>query len=118
MIPGLFNSIKRILKPGGKLLIANEHYVTSGWVATRIVSYFAHFTDKKRYYNLFTLRSPHPFDGEHWRTREELEEIFRNNGFRGEIKLYRGDLCKDKPTFYRRIGWRYYYVLLNMEERA
>lgn len=113
-IEGLFSSIKNLLKPGGKVLIANEHYVGFFWSTKRLLSYLKHFRRRKElfFYSLRELRAPHPTDGEHWRTRKELEGIFENNGFNWKFFLHKGDLCKNKNDLLSKIGWQYYHAIL------
>ena len=112
-IPGLFSNIKRLLKPCGRVLIANEHYVNWVWSLKRMLSYLYHFSDRRKlYYSLRNSRAPAPFDGEHWRTRSELEKIFKENGFMARFYVHEGDLCKDKPSLYRKLGWFYYHAIL------
>lgn len=110
----LFSNIQRLLKPGGSVLIACEHYVTPLWIAKKFLSYARHFSRRAElyYYPLSKLRSPEPFGGEHWRTRGELERIFAANGFDARFRVHPGDMCRDKPTVYHRIGWRYYHAIL------
>jgi SAM-dependent methyltransferase len=117
-LKGLFDNIKDILKPSGVVLITNEHFVTWAWVFKRMLSYAKHFKERKKlfYYPLSNLRSPDPFGGEHWRMRGELEEIFANNGFRAKFFIHDGDMCKDKPNLYQRVGWRYYHAILTRKD--
>lgn len=117
-IEGLFSNIKQLLKPGGKVLIANEHYINWIWILKRLLSYLRHFSSRSElfYYPLRNLRAFHRFSGEHWRTRGELEKIFNDNGFTAQFFLHDGDLCKDKPTFYHRAGWRYYHAILRLSD--
>lgn len=112
-IPDLFKNIRRLLKKNGMVLIANEHYVNFFWILKRFVSYIKNFSKRDTIgIYLSNLRAPHPFDGEHWRTRQELEDIFRREGFNAQFFLHKEDLCKDKPTFYHTVGWYYYYAVL------
>lgn len=115
-LEGLFLNIKRLLKPQGSVLIACEHYVTWLWLLKRILGYIKHFPKRSTlfYYPLNKLRAPDPFGGEHWRTRKELEKIFAKNGFIGQFFVHAEDMCKDKPIFYQRIGWRYYHAILRL----
>lgn len=110
----LFLNIKKILKPHGKVLIANEHYVNYVWTLKRFLSYLKGLLKRKEVFNgtLTSLRAPDPFDGEHWRTRKELEHIFHQNGFRYQFFIHKGDLCLDKYSWYHRLGWFYYYAVL------
>ena len=116
-LAGLFINIKELLKPGGRVLIANEHYVNWIWSFKRLASYIKHYRRRKElfYFPLGKLRACHPFDGEHWRTRKELNRIFKENGFIPRFFIHKADLCKDKPSLYERIGWRYYHVILEPE---
>ncbi|MDD5269589.1 MAG: class I SAM-dependent methyltransferase [Candidatus Omnitrophica bacterium] len=113
-LDGLFSNIKGILKPRGKVLIANEHYVDMLWSAKRILSYSKHFGSRKElfFYTLRRPRTPHPTDGEHWRTRRELEKIFDRYGFKYRFYLHKGDLCKNKKDLLSKIGWHYYNAVL------
>jgi len=113
-MPALFQGIRRILKPDGEVLIANEHYVDWRWTVKKFISYLWHSCKlEKLYYHPFgKLRVPHPYDNEHWRTRKELEDIIRKNGFEPAFFVHNGDLCKDKPNVYHRIGWHYYHAIL------
>lgn len=113
----LFRNIKNILKSSpekGRGLIANEHYVTPFWTFKQMLSWMKHFADRSQlYYGPGKWRTPHPFDGEHWRTRREIEQIFQQFGFTHNIYLHDGDLCKDKANLYRKIGWKYYHAVLS-----
>ena len=112
-IPALFSNIKDLLAKGGKVLIANDHYVNFFWVVIRFLSFIKNFKNRKeKGISLTNLRAPDPFSGEHWRTRKEIEDIFSAQGFKASIFIHDGDLCKDKPYFYLRAGWKYYYALL------
>jgi len=113
-IDGLFSNIKRMLKPDGKVLIASEHYVNWFWCLKRMISYLYHFRDQQKpYYSFGNIRSPQPFGGEHWRTKEELERMFKTHGFVAQFFVYKGDLCKDKHSLYRKLGWYYYCAILD-----
>lgn len=116
----LFSNIRSILKSTpvkGRLLIANEHYVTPFWTLKRMLSWMKHFADRASlFYSPGKWRSPYPFDGEHWRTRKEVEEIFKQYGFSYDIYVHDGDLCKDKETLYQRIGWKYYHAVLTLDK--
>ena len=114
-LPGLFSNMRRLLKSNGRVLIANEHYVNWIWSLKRLLNYLRHFYNWPElfYYSLGKLRAPHPLDGEHWRIRKELKKIFKDYGFSAQFFIHDGDLCKDKPTLYHRMGWRYYHAILN-----
>jgi SAM-dependent methyltransferase len=117
-IPLLFQNIKRLLKPDGKVLVANDHYVTWSWKIKRLFRLLTQFYKRSElFYSLNNLRAPDPFSGEHWRTRKELTDMFKNNGFKFQFFVYEGDLCKDKPSFFNRMGWRYYYAILTFDGR-
>lgn len=112
-ISNLFLNIKRLITKDGKILIANDHHVNLFWTFIRFLSFVKNFKRRKeRGVSLSNLRSPDPFSGEHWRTRKEIEDIFIANGFKANILVHDGDLCKDKPTFIHRLGWHYYYAIL------
>lgn len=113
-LKGLFASIRQVLKPNGVLLVANDHYVNWWWSVKRFIGYFRKLL--KVHYTLGNLRAPDPFGGEHWRTKKELDYIFHREGFKAKYFLHEGDLCKDKPTFYHRLGWCYYYAILKRVE--
>lgn len=123
-IPKLFNNIESCLKdPFGKsrVLIANEHIVNNIWVIKRFCAYLKNriFPNKQmtnRYYGLSNLRTPHPIDGEHWRTKKEIDEIFENAGYSNNFFKLNGDLCIKKPSFFRKIGWIYYYSFLDKDK--
>lgn len=117
-IEGLFLNMKQLLKPEGRILIANEHYIDRLWMLKRLLSYLIHFPKRTElfYYPLSKLRAPHEFSGEHWRTRKELERIFNDNGFAAKFFVHNGDLCKDKPTLYHQIGWHYYHAILRLKD--
>jgi len=114
-VPGLLDNIRKLLKKDGSVLIANEHYVGAlfslkrfaGWSKRRL-------RGEECYWGALgsALRTPHPFDGEHWRTRAELERLFERSGFEARFHLHEGDLCKDKPTWLSRLGWQYYHAVL------
>lgn len=117
-IPHLFENIRKLLKYNGKVLIANEHYVGFIWRCKRVLSYIRHFKERDKLgFNLNNVMAPDPFDGEHWRTRQELEAIFQREGFKAAFFLHDGDLCKDKPNIYHRLGWNYYYAVLEKKEQ-
>lgn len=112
-IQKFFSNIKQLLKFNGKVLIANEHYVNWIWSLRRLVGYLKNLNKRSElFYSLNNLRAPHPFSGEHWRTRKELLKIFEDNGFVANLYVHNDDLCKDKPHLYQRIGWRYYHAIL------
>lgn len=117
-LEGLFLNVKRLLKPGGIVLIACEHYVNWVWILKRVLSYIKHFKNRSAlfYYPLNKLRVPDPFGGEHWRTRRELSNIFKKNGLAGQFFVHGEDMCMDKPTLYQRVGWRYYYAILRKDD--
>jgi SAM-dependent methyltransferase len=113
-LPSLFSNIKRLLKPDGKILIADEHYVDWLWTSRRLLSYLKHFREHSQlfYYPLTRLRAPDPFGGEHWRTKRELKTIFNKYGFISQFFRHDGLLSKDKTPFYQRLGWHYYHAIL------
>lgn len=109
----LFSKIKAVLASEGLILLANEHYVDHWFTLHRWVSYFKHWSKRRElFYSLSNLRAPYPHDGEHWRTRKELEAIFRRNGLRSRIFVHDGDLCKEDVSFHKKMGYHYYYALL------
>jgi len=109
----LFSNIQEILAPGGKILLANEHYVDFWFNLHRILSFLKHFfKQKKLFYSLSNLRAPYPFDGEHWRTKTDLTEIFHRNGLKADFFIHEGDLCKEEVSFIRKMGYHYYYAIL------
>lgn len=109
----LFSKIKSILAPEGVILIANEHYVDHWFTIHRFLSFMKHFPRREElFYSPSDLRAPYPFDGEHWRTRGEIEEIFQRNGLKSEIFLHAGDLCKEGIPLYKKMGYHYYYAVL------
>lgn len=114
----LFRNIREYLLPapeGGIVLFANEHYVNLLWSVKIFLSWLRHFPKRTDlYYGPGRWRVPHPYDGEHWRTRKELEEIFGREGFKVQWYLHDGDLCKDKPNWYYRLGWTYYHLILKL----
>lgn len=113
-IPVLFENMRKLLLPSGKILIANEHYVNYLWIVKRFISYLRHLGNKEKLgFGLKNVRAQHPFDGEHWRTRRELENIFKREGFSPEFHIHNGDLCKDKPSVYHQLGWTYYFAILD-----
>ena len=114
-IPQLFSNIKKLLKPTGKVLIANEHYVGPLWMIKRAISCFVHLNDPTRFYRLTNLRMPDPFGGEHWRTKNEIKKIFEQNGFNAIFFKHKGDLCKDKASFYHQLGWHYYHAIASLK---
>ncbi|MFH1189204.1 MAG: class I SAM-dependent methyltransferase [Candidatus Omnitrophota bacterium] len=116
-IPGLFSNIKMLLKPAGKVLIANEHYVDPLWTLKRAVSCLAHYRDRSRFYKFADLRASDPYGGEHWRTKREIEEMMRQNGFDAAFYLHKGDLCKDKASLYHKLGWHYYHAIASPNKR-
>jgi len=119
-LEGLFLNLKGILKKGGRILVCNEHYVDGVWMLKRLLSYFKDSLNRKKpYYRPFgNLRAPDPFSCEHWRKRSELEQLFKGHGFRAQFFIHQGDLCKDKPSLYHRLGWRYYHAILTLAGEA
>jgi SAM-dependent methyltransferase len=109
----LFRRIKDLLVPGGLILVANEHYVDFRFSMHRFCSFWKNrFRGRDTFYSLADLRTPLPHDGEHWRTRREVENIFLRNGFEAEFFQHAGDLCKEDMPFYRKTGYHYYYAIL------
>lgn len=110
----LFSNIRHMLKPGGRVLIANEHYVSSLWMVKRLLSYIKHFRKRKElfYYPINRLRVPDPFGGEHWRTRKEIERMFRDNGFSFRIYVHKGRLDSGNASISAGMGFRYYHAVL------
>jgi protein-L-isoaspartate O-methyltransferase len=113
-MPGLFDNVRAMLRPGGRVLVANEHYVGPLWAFRRLLSWGKNLLLRGRwmYYWPGNLHAPDPFDNEHWRRRAEVERIFARAGFTARITPVPGDLCKDKPTWFDRLGWTYYYAVL------
>lgn len=109
----LFSRLKELLTPGGIILVANEHYVDYRFIIHRFCSFWKNrFRGRDTFYTLADLRTPLPHDGEHWRTRLEVEDIFLRNGFDAEFFQHAGDLCKEDMPFYRKTGYHYYYAIL------
>ncbi|GEM_PF-3385636 len=118
-VDGLFSNMRRLLKPGGEILITGEHYIDRIWILKRFLGYLYHFRDRSKLnYGLKNLRAPHPFGGDHWRVRKEIDRIFRNNGFIPRIFIHKGLLSKDAFPFYRRLGWHYYYAMLKKDKNG
>jgi len=115
----LFSRIRKTLTPQGVVLIANEHYVDLWFVFQRFLSLIKNFSRRKElFYSLSSLRSPYPHDGEHWRTKVELENLFQRNGFKADFILHDGDLCKENVPFYRKMGYHYYHAILKRMDAA
>ncbi|MFH1618105.1 MAG: class I SAM-dependent methyltransferase [Candidatus Margulisiibacteriota bacterium] len=108
-LQSLFSRAKEILAPGGIILITNEHYVNRFFIMKRI---FEALKGKHLFSDLRNIRAPHPFDGEHWRTRGEINDIFAQNEFRFNIHVHTGDLCKDKKNLISKLAFKYYYAIL------
>lgn len=111
-VGGLFDNIRKILKPGGTILVANEHYVDYLWTAKRVLSCVKNFFDKNRYYSLGNLHAPDPFSSEHCRRKKDLERIFEQVGVEAKFYLHEKDVCNDKHTLYHQVGWHYYNAIL------
>ncbi len=112
-IPGLFSNIRQLLKPKGEVLIAGEHYMDWRWTVKRLLRYFYHFHDRSTLgYSLSNLRAPQPFSGDHWRSRRELERMFKANGFTAEFFVHKGLFSKNEFSFCRKLGWHCYYAIL------
>lgn len=114
-MPQLFSNIKKLLKPTGKILITNEHYVDSLWVIKRAISCFVHLKDPSRFYRLTNLRVPDPFGGEHWRTKREINFFMEQNGFSAVFFMHKGDICTNKASFYHQLGWHYYHAIASLK---
>lgn len=111
----LFANLRDMLNQGGTLLLANEHYVSPFWTVRRVVSWLrAKLTGRKVWWGPGKWRTPEPFSGEHWRTREELEALFRREGFAFRIQTFDGDLCGEKSGI-GLWGWHYYYAVLTRQ---
>jgi SAM-dependent methyltransferase len=77
-IPALFDNIRKLMSKGARVLISNEHYVNHLWSTFLFAVYMKNFRRRdKLAYTLSRLRAPSPFSGDHWRTRKELDDIFR-----------------------------------------
>jgi SAM-dependent methyltransferase len=117
-LEGLAQELHRILLPfgagGGRLLISGEHYVDFLWTLKRVANWSkCHILKREKpYYGPDYWRKPYPSDGEHWRTKKEIQTIWEKMNFRGRIIEHEGDLCKDKHTFLHKIGWHYYFAVL------
>ena len=107
-VPQLFSNIRKSLKPYGKALIANEFYVDILWVAKRLLACIKHARDKNWECSFIDPRAPDS-DGNHWRTKKELEDMFMKYGF--DVKFFPH---KDKRPLYQRLGWHYYCALLSV----
>ena len=120
-IPILFENISHTLKNPNKkssVLIANEHYVKFPWLLRRLGYYFKNYfrkEEKKVFYNLTKLRMPHPFDGEHWRTKKELINIFEKYNYSHQIIDNEGDLCIKSPPYLFKYEWGYYFAILGQK---
>jgi len=118
-LPKLFDNISFCLKePYGKarILIANEHVVTKFWVIKRFATLLKNIFLNRRhniFYSLFNLRAPYPGDGEHWRTKKEINKITMNHGYVNNFHRNNGDLCIKNPSFFTKIQWVYYYSILD-----
>ena len=47
------------------------------------------------------------------RSKREIDRIFEHAGYVSNFHQLNGDLCVKKPSFFRKIGWIYYYSLLD-----
>lgn len=116
-MPGLFLSIKKMLKPDGALLITNEHYVDWLWFTKRILSYVKHYKNRGSlyYYPFRNIQRPDPFGGNHWRTKQEILNIFKANGFVADIQLHKNNSERRSITFLGEIGWHCYNAILRLD---
>lgn len=116
----LFRNIRQILLPypeGGTVLIANEHYVNLSWTLVRMVSWARRLCrGESTYYGPGQWRAPHPFDGEHWRKKRELEAIFAKEGFNARFVIHDGNLSKNKSNWWARAGFIYYHAILSQND--
>lgn len=112
----VFSTMRELLKPGGKILIANEQYVDAIFFLKRMLSYIKHFFGRKElyYYPLRNARKPDPFSGDHWRTRSEIEDIFARNDFKSSIFIQKGNLLQRGEVPFRSypFGWHFYCAVL------
>jgi len=113
----LFRNIFEFLiekKGKARVLIANEHYVNIFFSIRRQLSLLKWlFEGKKPFWTTTNPRHYHPDDFEHWRTKSELDSIFKKNNFIANYCLLRADLCDDKPLYESLMMWRYYYATLD-----
>ena len=45
--------------------------------------------------------------------KKEIDKIFEHAGYVSNFNQLNGDLCIKRPSFFRKIGWIYYYSLLD-----
>lgn len=114
----LFDNIRSAFREGSGgrrwILIANEHYTTKLWVLHRLCSKLISLlpSEESKYYRFLNPRAPNPDDGEHWRSRRQLLNIFRQHADEYRIFVHSEDLCKDKPPWLSFLEFRYYHALL------
>jgi len=110
------NVLENLIEKNGKarVLIANEHYVNIFFSIKRQLSLLKWvFEGKKPFWTFTNPRHHHPEDFEHWRTKSELDAIFKINNFVANYRLLQADLCEDKPLYESLLMWRYYYATLD-----
>lgn len=107
----LLDNLKNNLKPNGMILLANEHYVDKIWIARRIIRWLITPNKKQLYFGPGNWNAPYPIDNEHWRTKKQIKSIFEKD-FNVYLTSLPGDLCNDKPYFFQKYGWHYYYAIL------
>jgi len=92
-----FNQVRLYLKPAGIINIQCDFYVTPMFKVMRALSYL------KR----GRVAIPNPdYSGNHYRTRYEIEIIFKEFGF--EFKMFKTKPDIKRRLRYKRLGWQYY----------
>lgn len=113
-VPRLFSEMYRVLKPGGVVCIANEHYVDGWWYVKKVLAGLlkrGHIEVRPQ-----RVRQPAEKSGEHWRTRREVEAIFNTQRlFRWSMEDLWFSSCDDKRAMWQRLGWHYYVASLTKE---
>ena len=109
------NILEFLIEKNGKarVLIANENYVNIFFSIRRQLSLIKWLVQGKKPF--WTVTNPRHYlpDFEHWRTKSELDSIFKQYDFLANYNLLRADLCDNKPIYEWLIMWRYYFATLD-----
>jgi|TARA_B100000315_G_C14575807_1_gene587829 SAM-dependent methyltransferase len=107
----------------GKVLLASEHYVPSVNKRTHTYRYFRNIAKmilKPSRYDpdielfKFKKRDPDPWGGDHYRTKQEIERLISDGGFKMQTFLHAGNIIYPEKWDSLSNHCTYYYAILEM----
>jgi SAM-dependent methyltransferase len=100
----------------GKILLASEHYVSSLFNLKHRLKFFLnkiiYYLNKKKFNDQIKYTKFNFTSGDHYRTKNEITNIFKKFNFKYNFFLHKGNVLKKNEKNKKNFFIKYYYAIL------